>query len=141
MWKTFGAALILLASAGCAVEQAPPPRPAWDGAFLVFFDKGSPTIDAKAASTIERFVDHCRPINRYIVSLTGHTDTVGSAAFNMTLSLRRVEAVKQALARQGIPAETISTTGYGETRLLVQTGDGVNEPQNRFVHLYCLPRR
>jgi OmpA-OmpF porin, OOP family len=124
------------------MRRRAPPQPQGSGKeFMVFFDRGSSIIDAKAASMISAFVDHCRPISRYVVSLTGHTDTVESTAFNMALSLRRVEAVKQALVQQGIPAETISTTGYGEARLLVQTGDEVREWQNRFVHLYCLHRR
>jgi outer membrane protein OmpA-like peptidoglycan-associated protein len=39
--------------------------------------------------------------------------------------------VKDGLAANGIPASMISTSGRGETELMVQTGDGVKEPQNR----------
>jgi outer membrane protein OmpA-like peptidoglycan-associated protein len=101
------------------------------------FDSGSTTVDAKATSTIKYFVEYCRPISKYRVALTGHTDTAGSAAYNMALSLRRAEVVKQALVREGVPAEIIVAAGRGETQLLVQTGDGVKEPQNRRVELVC----
>jgi OmpA-OmpF porin, OOP family len=39
--------------------------------------------------------------------------------------------VKDGLVGRGIPAEAISTGGRGESELMVQTGDGVKEPQNR----------
>jgi outer membrane protein OmpA-like peptidoglycan-associated protein len=69
------------------------------------------------------------------IAVTGHTDTSGSAAYNMALSLRRANAVKDQLVREGIPAAAIGVTGKGETQLLVQTGDNVKEPQNRRVEI------
>ncbi len=48
----------------------------------------------------------------------------------MALSLRRANAVKDALVREGVPATAIAVIGRGEQGLLVQTGDGVREPQN-----------
>jgi OOP family OmpA-OmpF porin len=49
----------------------------------------------------------------------------------MRLSLRRAAAVKKGLASEGIAPDMIQTSGKGETELMVQTGDGVKEPQNR----------
>ena len=49
----------------------------------------------------------------------------------MRLSVRRANAAKSGLVNEGISPSAISTTGKGETELLVQTGDGVKEPQNR----------
>ena len=69
------------------------------------------------------------------IGVTGHTDTSGSAAYNMALSLRRAAAVKDALVREGVAAAAIAVTGRGETALLVQTGDNVKEPQNRRVEI------
>ncbi len=69
------------------------------------------------------------------IAVTGHTDTSGAPAYNMALSLRRANAVKDALVREGIAAASIAVTGRGETQLLVQTGDNVREPQNRRVEI------
>jgi hypothetical protein len=69
------------------------------------------------------------------ITATGHTDTSGTPQYNMALSLRRANTVKAELVRQGVPAAAISTVGVGEAGLLVQTGDGVREPQNRRVEI------
>jgi OOP family OmpA-OmpF porin len=60
-----------------------------------------------------------------------HADSSGSPAYNQRLSERRASAVRAALAANGIPAANITTEGRGEGDLLVQTDDGVKEPQNR----------
>jgi OOP family OmpA-OmpF porin len=69
------------------------------------------------------------------ITATGHTDTSGPEAYNMALSLRRANAVKDALVRDGVPAQAITVIGMGEKGLLVQTGDNVREPQNRRVEI------
>ena len=53
----------------------------------------------------------------------------------MALSLKRANAVKAAMVKQGVPADQISVVGKGETQPLVQTPDGVREPQNRRVEI------
>jgi outer membrane protein OmpA-like peptidoglycan-associated protein len=53
----------------------------------------------------------------------------------MALSLRRANAVKGALVQNGVPATAISVVGKGESQPLVQTADGVREPQNRRVEI------
>ena len=65
------------------------------------------------------------------VVIVGHTDTVGSNAYNQKLSQCRANAAKTNLVAKGISAGSISTNGRGEDELLVKTGDGVKEPQNR----------
>jgi hypothetical protein len=69
------------------------------------------------------------------VTCTGHTDTAGHASYNMALSLRRANAVKNGLVANGVPATSIAVIGKGETSLLVQTPDNVREPQNRRVEI------
>ena len=69
------------------------------------------------------------------MTASGHTDTSGAEAYNMALSLRRANTVKDALVREGVPATAISVVGRGEAGLLVQTGDNVREPQNRRVEI------
>jgi len=69
------------------------------------------------------------------VTATGHTDKSGPDDYNMALSLRRANAVKDALVRDGVPAGVISVVGRGESQPLVPTADGVREPQNRRVEI------
>ena len=69
------------------------------------------------------------------VALTGHADRSGSDKYNMALSLKRANAVKDQLVKQGIPADQISVVGKGESEPLVATPDGVREPQNRRVEI------
>ena len=84
---------------------------------------------------LKKFVDQCLGGGVTRIAVTGHTDTSGAPAYNMALSLRRANAVKDALVREGVPAAAIAVTGRGETQLLVQTGDNVKEPQNRRVEI------
>lgn len=58
-----------------------------------------------------------------MVTVTGHTDRVGSAAYNMRLSMRRAEAVKAYLVKLGIPAAKIVATGRGETDPVTKPGE------------------
>jgi len=69
------------------------------------------------------------------IEVVGHTDTVGSAAYNERLSERRAAAVKQALVADGVPGDTIQAHGVGKTDLAVPTPDGVREPKNRRVEI------
>ena len=61
----------------------------------------------------------------------GHTDTVGSRAYNQALSERRAQSVKDEMVRRGLGANDIMTVGRNFADPLVQTGPGVREPQNR----------
>ena len=65
------------------------------------------------------------------VNVNGNTDTVGSASYNLALSKRRANMVKNAMTRAGVPASRIIATGFGFTRLAVQTGPGVRNQLNR----------
>ena len=65
----------------------------------------------------------------------GHTDTVGSLAYNDKLSLARAERLRDMLVELGIPAERIHVAGRGKRELLVPTEDNVSEPRNRRVEI------
>ena len=104
--------------------------------YLVFFDfnKYNLTMDAK------KIVDNAAGAakgNSAVtkIDVTGHTDTVGSDAYNLKLSRRRADSVKAELVKQGVPANEIVEYAKGKRDPLVPTGDGVREPQNRRVEI------
>ncbi|MGH6956852.1 MAG: OmpA family protein, partial [Caulobacteraceae bacterium] len=65
------------------------------------------------------------------VTVVGHTDTSGSAAYNMRLSERRAKATADQLVADGVAQNVLDVSWVGKTDLAVQTGDGVKEPLNR----------
>jgi OmpA-OmpF porin, OOP family len=116
---------------------APPPAPVAPQApsFMVFFDWDRSELSAQAMNTIHQVSQSYKTKGSARVTATGHTDKSGPDDYNMALSLRRANAVKDALVRDGVPATAISVIGRGETQPLVQTADGVREPQNRRVEI------
>jgi outer membrane protein OmpA-like peptidoglycan-associated protein len=117
---------------------APPPPPAaavTPPSFMVFFDWDRANISDQALTTIRQAAAAFKSKGSARITATGHTDTSGPESYNMALSLRRANAVKDALVRDGVPAQAITVVGMGEKGLLVQTGDNVREPQNRRVEI------
>jgi outer membrane protein OmpA-like peptidoglycan-associated protein len=121
------------APAGAALP--PPAPPAQAPSFMVFFDWDRSNLSQQALSTIQQAADAFKATGKARITATGHTDRSGPETYNMALSLRRANAVKDALVRDGVPATVITVIGKGETQPLVQTADGVREPQNRRVEI------
>jgi OOP family OmpA-OmpF porin len=113
---------------------APPPPPPVRN-FLVFFDFDKSTLTPRAMDIVKEAARVAKAGQNLRVTCTGHTDTAGPANYNMALSLRRANTVKDALVREGVAPTTISVVGRGEESLLVATKDGVREPQNRRVEI------
>jgi len=121
---------------GRPVAAAPPAAaPVTPPSFMVFFDWDRSNLSEQALNTIKQAAQAYKQKGNARITATGHTDTTGSASYNMALSLRRANAVKDALVREGVPATAISVVGKGFSDLLVQTGPNVREPQNRRVEI------
>jgi opacity protein-like surface antigen len=118
-----------------APAVAPPPTPVAPVSFIVFFDFDRANLTAQAVTTIKQAAAAAKSGNKTRIGVTGHADRSGSDAYNMALSLRRANAVKDQLVREGIPAANITVVGRGESQPLVPTADGVREPQNRRVEI------
>src|SRR4051812_6365128 len=120
-----------------ATAAAPPPAPPAAAApsFMVFFDWDRSDLSAQALNTIRQAAGQFKTRGNARITATGHADRSGPDNYNMALSLRRANAVKDALGREGVPATAISVLGRGESQPLVQTADGVREPQNRRVEI------
>jgi OmpA-OmpF porin, OOP family len=132
----------LLALAGITYKFAPapevasPPPPVTQApSFMVFFDWDRSNLLPQALTTIQQAADAYKAKGSARITATGHTDRSGPESYNMALSLRRANAVKDALVRDGVPATAISVIGKGESQPLVPTADGVREPQNRRVEI------
>jgi len=69
--------------------------------------------------------------NAMRIVVVGHTDTSGSAAYNVRLSERRAKATADALVGAGVNQTALAVDWKGETMPAVATGDGVKEPLNR----------
>lgn len=127
----------LQADAAPAMEQPvttmapPPPPPNEPKQFIVYFGFNKAHLDAKAIEVVREAAATAQRVGYASILVTGHTDTVGSNAYNNRLSLRRARAVSKALVAEGIPSKGITSVGKGETELLVQTGDREIEPRNR----------
>ena len=71
---------------------------------MVFFDWDRSNLSQQALNTIKQAADAFKTKGNARITATGHTDTSGPEAYNMALSLRRANAVKDALVREGVPA-------------------------------------
>ena len=71
----------------------------------------------------------------YTVSVNGHTDDVGSDAYNRALSERRAQAVRDYLVKAGLSPEILSVTGHGKALPLVRGATDVARAKNRRVEL------
>ena len=134
---TVCAAALLLGA--CAQPQPPapppPPPPAQATSFMVFFDWDRSDLSGQARNTIQQAANAYKTTGSARVTATGHADRSGPESYNMALSLRRANTVKNALVSNGVPATAISVIGMGESQPLVPTADGVREPQNRRVEI------
>ncbi|MBE1237883.1 OmpA family protein [Phaeovibrio sulfidiphilus] len=101
--------------------------------YMVFFDFDRSNVTPEAAGIIAQAASNAQSKGSSVINVTGHTDTVGSQAYNLRLSQRRAESVMAELERNGIPRSAIAVYAKGKSEPLVATGDGVREPQNRRV--------
>jgi iron complex outermembrane receptor protein len=112
------------------------PKPAATArSYQVFFDFNKSDLTPQAVAIVDTAAKNAGPAKVTEIEVTGHTDTVGSDAYNMRLSRRRAEAVATELEKQGIPSSEIAIFAKGKKDLLVPTADGVKEPQNRRVQI------
>lgn len=114
--------------------QPEPPAPL-PGPFQVFFDHNSSEISSRAQRIINAAARAYRNGEDVRIFASGHTDTSGATGYNQRLSERRAAAVQAALEAAGVSAGHISTNAVGETDPLIETADGVREPQNRRVEI------
>ncbi len=123
---------------GVAPVPAPAPTPVAEvGAktFLVFFDWDKADLTSRGAGIVQDAASYSTHSQYTRIDVNGNTDTSGTPQYNMGLSERRARVVAAELVRDGVPQNAIDMHAYGDTHLLVPTGAGVREPQNRRVEI------
>ena len=116
------------------VAAAIPPSPV-SRSYLVFFDWDKATLTDRARQIVSEAAANSTKVQYTQLEVNGYTDTSGTARYNQGLSVRRANAVAAELVKDGVPKSAIAIQGFGETHLLVPTGQGVREPQNRRVEI------
>src|SRR5918996_2906504 len=132
-----GAALLALTApiAQAQTGQIAPPQVEGGGRYLVTFGLDQTTLTAQDREVIRQAAEDYRQSRSPRITVTGYTDTSGSADYNLQLSQHRAQTVADELEREGVPATDIVAVGRGEENLLVPTADGVVEPRNRRVEI------
>ncbi|MSP00352.1 MAG: OmpA family protein [Acetobacteraceae bacterium] len=121
-----------------AAPLAAAPMPMTDtGAktFLVFFDWDKADLTSRSQGIVVDAAAYSTKTKYTRIDVDGNTDTTGSAGHNQGLSERRARIVAAELVRNGVPQSAISMHAFGDTKLLVPTGAGTREPQNRRVEI------
>jgi len=101
----------------------------------VLFDTGKYTLRAAAREKLSKSSGIVVAHPGLRLSVEGHTDSVGSDQFNQTLSEVRAGGVRDYLVSQGVPADSISSTGFGKTQPIATNDTPEGRQQNRRVEL------
>jgi outer membrane protein OmpA-like peptidoglycan-associated protein len=117
-----------------AVEPAAPPA-ALPEAGNIYFDFDKYNLNPEAQATLDDIIFDIRDRDLGGIVVNGHTDTVGSADYNMTLSQERANTVAGELVQAGIPSQIVTTKAWGFTDLAVQTPPETPLQANRRVVL------
>jgi len=101
---------------------------------IIYFDFDKFNLSEVSKDKIKKFLNNYGSvINEYLV--VGHTDTKGTNKYNLSLSIKRAEVVKEILINYGINQSSIKILGKGEESLAVDTPDDTKQPANRRVEI------
>jgi outer membrane protein OmpA-like peptidoglycan-associated protein len=104
----------------------------------VLFDTGKSEIKPDGAVYIDRISNVLKTKTQANSMIEGHTDDVGGAQLNQQLSLRRANAVKDALIKQGVPAARLQTQGFGLTKPIADNKTPEGRQANRRTEIHVL---
>lgn len=101
--------------------------------YVILFDFDRSDLTAAGQAVVSEVLATALADPALNIHLVGHTDTVGSPAYNLRLSQARAATVNNALVSGGVQPTRITSEAKGETELAVPTGDGVRNQANRRV--------
>ncbi len=102
----------------------------------IFFEFGSAELKEESYTELQKAIEFLNKYPYVVVELAGHTDSVGSEEYNLKLSQRRAEAVKNYLVQHGISPDRLVAKGYGESQPIAPNTnpDGTDNPEGRALN-------
>ena len=135
------------AAPAAAPAPAPAPAPAVAASSKVtyaadaFFDFDKSVLKPAGKAKLDDLVSKVQGINLEVIIAVGHTDSVGSDAYNQKLSIRRAEAVKAYLVSKGIEKNRVYTEGKGEKQPVADNKTAEGRAKNRRVEIEVVGTR
>ncbi len=105
------------------------------------FDFDKYVIKPEAKAKLDDLVSKLAGVNLEVIVAVGHTDSIGTEAYNLALSARRANAVKQYLVSKGIEANRIYTEGKGESQPVADNRTAEGRAKNRRVEIEVIGTR
>ena len=143
-WRQFAAVVAVSCLGACAqtphqaVASNPPPVAPGPGAdwHTVYFDNNSFAIDVNGQKVVNDVIASLQANPASVATIIGRTDAVGSNDYNMHLSHRRADAVRDAIVYDGkLAPDRVETRWTGENRKNVPTTNDVAAMENRVVDI------
>jgi OmpA-OmpF porin, OOP family len=106
-----------------------------------FFDFDKSVLKPEGKAKLDDLVGKVKAINLEVIIAVGHTDSVGSDAYNQKLSIRRAEAVKAYLVSKGIEKNRVYTEGKGEKQPVADNKTAEGRAKNRRVEIEVVGTR
>ncbi|RGE45597.1 OmpA family protein [Comamonas testosteroni] len=133
------------APAPAVVAPAPAPAPAVASKVTysadAFFDFDKSVLKPAGKAKLDDLTSKIKDINLEVIIAVGHTDSVGTDAYNQKLSVRRAEAVKAYLVSKGIEKSRVYTEGKGEKQPVADNKTAAGRAQNRRVEIEVVGTR
>ncbi|OGB09938.1 MAG: hypothetical protein A3E23_00560 [Burkholderiales bacterium RIFCSPHIGHO2_12_FULL_65_48] len=130
-------------AAAAPVPAAPAPAVATKVTYAAdaFFDFDKSVLKPEGKAKLDDLVSKVKGINLEVIIAVGHTDSVGSDAYNQKLSVRRSEAVKAYLVSKGIEKNRVYTEGKGEKQPVADNKTAEGRAKNRRVEIEVVGTR
>ncbi|XAH25499.1 outer membrane protein OmpA [Xylophilus sp. GW821-FHT01B05] len=106
-----------------------------------FFDFDKSVLKPEGRAKLDDLVGKVKGVNLEVIIAVGHTDSVGSVAYNQKLSVRRAEAVKGYLVSKGIEKNRVYTEGKGKSQPVADNKTAAGRAQNRRVEIEVVGTR
>ena len=107
----------------------------------ILFATDSADVGYALQSDLRAVAQNLRDYPNSVIEVVGHTDNVGDADYNQSLSRRRAASVASVLISNGVPTSRVVTIGYGEDRPVASNLNASGRQQNRRVEIIIRPIR